>query len=61
MMKCGFSKVKITPKNRAVMAGTMELKHSIGVLDDLYVRAVSFYDGENKALVVSIDLCNMVR
>ena len=59
MMKCGFSKVKITPKNGAIMAGTMEVKHSTGVLDDLYARAVSFFDGETKALVISIDLCNM--
>lgn len=58
-MKCGFSRVKITPKIGAVMAGTMELKHATGVLDDLYARAVSFDDGEKKALIISIDLCNM--
>ena len=58
-MECGFSKVCITPKLGSIMAGTMELKHATGVLDDLYARAISFYDGEKRALLISLDLCNM--
>ena len=59
MIRCGFSKTLITPKLGTVMAGTMELKYTEGVLDDLYARAISFDDGEKKALLVSIDLCHM--
>ena len=58
-MECGFSKVCITPKLGSIMAGTMELKHATGVLDDLYARATSFYDGEKRALLISLDLCYM--
>jgi len=58
-MKCGFSKVCITPNVGDVMGGTYELKHAEGVLDELYARAVSFDDGEKKSIIVSLDLCYM--
>ncbi|MBE6534916.1 MAG: hypothetical protein E7678_08155, partial [Ruminococcaceae bacterium] len=58
-MKCGFSKVCITPKIGTVMGGTFELKHAEGILDELYARAVSFDDGERKSIIVSLDLCLM--
>ena len=58
-MKCGFSKVNITPPVGAVMAGTAELKHAEGIIDELYARAVTFDDGKTKAVIISLDLCNM--
>lgn len=50
MIRCGFSKVDITPSVGAVMGGTYELKHAEGILDKLYARAVSFDDGEKKSM-----------
>ncbi len=58
-MKCGFSKLCITPPIGSVMGGTMELKHADGIIDDLYVRAISFDDGKTKSIIVSLDLCYM--
>ena len=58
-MKCGFAKVNITPKIGAIMQGTYELKRATGILDELHARAVSFFDGEKKAIIVSVDLCNI--
>lgn len=59
MVKCGFSKVCITPPVGAVMGGTYELKHAEGVLDELYARAIAFDDGKTRSLIVSLDLCLM--
>jgi len=58
-MKCGFSKVCITPEVGTIMGGTYEIKRNEGVLDDLYIRAVSFDDGRVKSIIVSFDLCLM--
>ena len=59
MIKCGFSKICITPPVGAVMGGTYELKHAEGVLDELYARAISFDDANTKAIIISLDLCLM--
>ena len=58
-MKCGFSKVCITPEVGTIMGGTYEIKRAEGILDDLYIRAVSFDDGRVKSIIVSFDLCLM--
>ena len=58
-MKCGFSKKCITPPNDSPIAGGYEPKYSIGVIDDLYVRAIAFSYSDTRALVVAVDICYM--
>lgn len=56
-MKTGYSKICITPPTDTVMCGYYEKRRSKGVLDDLYATAVSFDDGEKKALILAVDVC----
>ena len=56
-MKTGYSKLCITPPTGTVMCGYYEKRRSKGVLDDLYATAVSFDDGNKKALILAVDVC----
>ena len=58
-MKCGFSKACITPEVGTIMGGTFEIKRAEGILDNLFVRAVSFDDGNVRSIIISFDLCLM--
>ena len=58
-MKCGFSKACITPELCTIMGRTYEIKRARGILDDLFVRAVSFDDGSVRSIIISFDLCYM--
>ena len=49
-MKTGFSRLCITPYQGIAIAGYYEKRFVKGTLDDLYVSAVSFDDGEKKAV-----------
>lgn len=60
-MKTGFSKICITPPYGSPMFGYYEDRRVKGVLDDLFVRAVAFDDGEKKAVVIAIDICTMAQ
>jgi len=59
MFKVGFGKKCITPPMGTPMVGYYEERLSKGVLDDLFVRAAGFDDGEKKALVITVDVCLM--
>jgi hypothetical protein len=54
-MKSGFARLKITPKNGIAISGYYEIRSVKGVLDDLFVSAVSFDDGERRAVIVAVD------
>jgi len=56
-MKTGFSKICINPTYGAPIVGYYEERLTKGILDDVFVRAVAFDDGEKKAVVIALDLC----
>ena len=56
-MKAGFSRVCINPPYGAPIVGYYEERYVKGIHDDLFVRATAFDDGENKALIIAIDVC----
>ena len=51
-MKTGFSKKCITPPIGSPIVGYYKPRFTKGVVDDLYVRAVAFGDGEKKAVCI---------
>ena len=55
-MKTGFAREKITPWNGVYISGYYETRTVKGVLDDLYVSAAAFDDGEKKAVIVTADV-----
>ena len=56
-MKTGFSRICITPPLGVPVSGYYEKRETKGVLDDLYVSAVSFDDGASRALILAVDVC----
>lgn len=56
-MKTGYSKKCINPPLGAPIVGYYETRTVKGYLDDLFVRALAFDDGEKKAVIISADLC----
>ena len=58
-MKTGWSRICITPPEGVPMFGYYEERWVKGVLDDLYASAVSFDDGERRALILAVDVCEL--
>ena len=58
-MKCGFAKRCITPPIGFPIAGGTDPKLNDGVTDDLFTRALVFYDGERYAALIAVDVCYM--
>ncbi len=58
-MKTGYSKICITPPLGAPIYGYFDLRYTKGVLDDVFVRAIAFDDGDKKAVVIALDICEM--
>ena len=58
-MKVGFSKICINPPFGAPIVGYYEERLTKGILDDLFIRAVVFDDGNKKAAFVAIDVCEL--
>lgn len=58
-MKTGFSKKCITPPLGSPIVGYYKQRRTKGVIDDLYVRAIAFDDGEKKAVCLDFDLCGL--
>lgn len=54
-IKTGFARLCVTPPLGTPISGYYEERYTKGVLDDLYVTAVAFDDGENKAVVLAVD------
>ena len=60
--KCvaGFARLDITPPLGAVMGGYLHVQRFVdGVLDPLYVRAVAFGEEDRRAVLLSVDQCEM--
>ena len=60
-MKTGYAKICINPPYGAPIVGYYEQRFTKGIADDLYARAVAFDDGENKAVVIALDLCTLAQ
>ena len=58
-MKTGFAKKCITPPVGTPISGYYEKRTVKGVLDDLYAACVSFDDGERRALIISVEICEL--
>ena len=56
MLKAGFGRIDITPPFGVSVQGYYEQRLADGILDPLYATAVAFDDGENKAVVISVDV-----
>ena len=54
-IKTGFGRLCITPPLGIAMSGYYEARYIKGILDDLYVSAVAFDNGEEKAVVLGVD------
>lgn len=55
-IKTGFAKLCITPPLGTPISGYYQARFTKGVLDDLYVRAIAFDDGEKCAVVIAADI-----
>ena len=58
-VKVGVGRKCITPPMGTAMSGYFRPRFSSGVLDDIYVTAVAFDDGKNRAMIISLDLCGL--
>ncbi len=58
-MKAGFGRECITPKMGVAISGYYEKRNAKGVLDDLYVSACAFDDGERRAVILGVDILMM--
>ncbi|MBR6747624.1 MAG: hypothetical protein IKM07_01695 [Clostridia bacterium] len=59
MLKAGFSRVDITPPMGTCIAGYYDERRADGVLDPLLATCLAVSDGENTALLFSIDIIGM--
>lgn len=60
-MRTGYAKICINPNYGAPISGYYEERYVKGVLDNLYVRAIAFDDGEEKAVVITVDVCTLAQ
>jgi len=60
-MKAGYSRLKVTPGLGDVINGYHHPRYSDGILDDLYVTAVAFSDGERTGVAITMDILEMTR
>ena len=58
-IEVGFGRKLITPPLGTPVSGYYEERYASGVLDDLYVNAVAFSDGEKKTLVISLEIVDL--
>lgn len=60
-MKAGFSKVCINPPYGAPIVGYYQERFVKGIHDSLFARATAFDDGENKAVIIAVDVCLLAQ
>nr|MBQ4319525.1 hypothetical protein [Clostridia bacterium] len=58
-VKAGFARVCVTPPLGTPMSGYFSPRYASGVHDDLYATAVAFDNGEQKAVIIGIDIAGM--
>lgn len=60
-LQAGFSRVDITPMLGIGMAGYYVPRKADGVLDNLQINALALACGEEKAVLISVDHCGIVK
>ena len=55
-LKAGFARIDITPPLGTRLVGYPRIRRAEGILDPLLATAVAVSDGENTAIMMSIDL-----
>ena len=60
-LQAGFSRVDVTPMLGIGMAGYYVPRYADGVLDPLQINALALACGEEKAVLMSIDHCGIVK
>ena len=58
-LQAGFARVNITPALGIKLRGYFIERRADGVLDDLEINAIALACGEDKVVLMSVDLCNM--
>ena len=56
MLKAGFARIDVTPPLGTTLAGYYETRYADGILDPLLATAIAFDNGENRIIVMSIDI-----
>ena len=59
MLKAGFSRLNITPSMGIPMLGYYIERRAEGVLDELEVNALALSHGDDLAILVSVDICEL--
>lgn len=60
-MKAGIAKIDITPPMGAVLNGYYRERYADHVIAPLYVTALAFSDGNNRALAISLDISEILQ
>ena len=60
-LQAGFSRVNITPMLGIGLAGYFIPRQAEGVLDELEINALAVACGEDKAVLISVDHCGIVK
>ena len=60
-LSVGFSRVNITPMMGIGIVGYFVPRFAEGVLDELYVNALAFQAGQDKAVLLTLDNCGISR
>lgn len=55
VLYAGYHRLKVTPPMGVDIPGYYEIRLSDGIINDLYIRATAFSDGEKKAVIFSCD------
>ena len=61
LLKAGFARVNITPMMGIGLAGYYKPRFAEGVLDELEINALALACGEDRAVLIAVDHCGIVR
>lgn len=61
MLQTGFYRKEINPPLGTPIVGYYEARYAKGVIDNLYIRAVAFDDGQTKSVLMTADLLMLDR
>lgn len=54
-LQAGYYQIKVTPYLGYMIPGYYRIREAKGIIEDLYMRATAFSDGEKKAIIFSVD------
>ena len=55
VLQVGYHHMKVTPPMGVDIPGYYNVRLSDGIINDLYIRAAAFFDGEKKAIIASVN------